>query len=244
MTDVFDPNPENTDAQPSGDQAQAGDPLAELVGEGKKFASASDLAKGKLEADAFIEQLKQEQKELRSDLERANAKAMVTDTVKDLMSNQEGKDTANQPDPFTPDQLNKLVDERLKLDRAEQNSKANRETANAAVLKHFSNDAAKAKAFIAEEAQRLSMSPSQLADISADSPAAFLRLVGINQPSANPGTSFDTVVNPDAGAGDSTVRDNSYYQQKRKELGHRFYEADIQQQRMRDRAALGDRFYK
>jgi len=42
--------------------------LEELVGEGKKFKTVEDLAKGKLEADSFIAQLEGELKGVKGDL--------------------------------------------------------------------------------------------------------------------------------------------------------------------------------
>jgi hypothetical protein len=43
-------------------------PLEALVGEGKKFKTAEDLARGKLEADNFVKQLQTELATLREDL--------------------------------------------------------------------------------------------------------------------------------------------------------------------------------
>src|SRR5688572_24600607 len=40
-------------------------PLADLVGENKKFKTVDDLAIGKLQSDAFIQKLQDENKELR-----------------------------------------------------------------------------------------------------------------------------------------------------------------------------------
>ena len=55
----------------SGDQTPQIDPnkdyLAELVGEGKKFKTDKDLARGKYEADLYVKTLERQLDELRND---------------------------------------------------------------------------------------------------------------------------------------------------------------------------------
>jgi len=244
MTDVFsDPKPEGSTEQPTTTE-HAQDLLAELVGEGKKFKTVEDLAKGKLEADRFIENLTQEQRELRDSYKALEEKLAKTETVREVLGSQNSASgEGNQPQSVPTEELLKLVDERLNERTEAQTAAANRERANAALLKHFSNDEAKAREFVAAEAKRIGVGTDFLGDMSSKSPEAFLRLVGINQPKANTGTSFDNAVNPDASESSGSVRDAKYYTALRNKLGHRFFEPDIQQQRMRDVKALGDRFF-
>ena len=63
MTDLFDSTltPEQ----------EVTNPLETLVGEGKKFKTTEDLAKGKLESDRFITRLEQELATVREDLSKA-----------------------------------------------------------------------------------------------------------------------------------------------------------------------------
>lgn len=245
MTDVFsDPKPEESSSQnPSAQTAE--DTLSKLVGEGKKFKSVEDLARGKLEADAFIETLKSEQMEMRKTLKEFEEQLRKVQTVGDVLSEKKTEDReGNQTGQITADEIVKLVDERLTKQTSAQKAAANREKANAHVLKHFNGDAAKAREYVTKEAERLGMTPERLGELSSQSPEAFLRLVGIGQTKPNPGVGFDSIVNPDATENSSQVRDAKYYNDLRKKLGARFYEQDIQQQRMRDRQALGDRFFK
>jgi hypothetical protein len=244
MTDVFsDPKPEESKEPTQGNQTTE-DILSQLVGEGKKFKTVEDLARGKLEADRFISDLTEEQKELRNALKEYEEKLAKTETVKDLFGNKDSASSKdNQAEQMTTEDILKLVDERLTKRTAAQQEAANKERANAALLKHFGNDDAKARAFVKSEAERLGVGTDFLKDMSAKSPEAFLRLVGVNQPRANPGASFDNAVNPDASGGEGSMRNAAYYSELRKKLGHRFYEPDIQQQRLRDRKALGERFF-
>ena len=60
--------------------------LGELVGEGRKFNDVEALAKGKIEADRFIEQMKQENAALKSDLEKQAYKLGVTTKMEEMAS--------------------------------------------------------------------------------------------------------------------------------------------------------------
>jgi hypothetical protein len=242
--DVFsDPNPDGTEGSPEPQATQ--DILEKLVGEGKKFATVQDLAKGKVEADNFIEQLKTEQKELRDLLRDLENKVTKSKTVEEVLNEASGRESeGNQSPPISTEDIVKLVDERLTNRNKAQEADTNRVRANAALLKHFNNDSAKARDYVKSEAARLGMDTDTLKEISEKSPDAFLRLVGINnQARRDAPPNLNTAVNSDADGLDSTVRDAAYYSALRKKLGHKFYEPDIQQQRMRDVQSLGNRFY-
>jgi len=60
--------------------------LGDLVGEGRKFNDVEALAKGKLEADRFIEQMKQENASLKADLEKQAYKLGVTTKMEEMAS--------------------------------------------------------------------------------------------------------------------------------------------------------------
>lgn len=247
MTDIFsDQNKSGDQNAPASSESQsASDLLAQLVGEGKKFKTVEDLARGKLEADSFIENLKSEQKELRDsyrELEERYNKAKTVEEV--LKGKRDESGEGNQPQQISTEEILKLVDERFTKRTQAQAEAANAERANAAVLKHFNGDGAKAREFIRSESQRLGVDDAFLKDMSAKSPEAFLRLIGINQPRSNPGVAFDNQMNSEARTSEGVVRDAKYYSALRKQLGSKFYEPDIQQARLRDRKALGDRFFK
>jgi vacuolar-type H+-ATPase subunit I/STV1 len=245
MTDVFsDPQGSEAETQPESQTEQPSDLLEKLVGEGKKFATVEDLARGKLEADQFIEKLKTEGKEMREVLKEMEEKVNKSETVRDILSESRGESSEdNQSPQYSTDEIVKLVDERLTQKTEAQRAKANRERANAALLKYFGNDDAKAREFVKSEAVRLGMDPKELGELSEKSPDAFLRIVGVNKPSKSAPPAFESQVNSEAELVGGQVRDAVYYSELRKKLGHRFFEPDIQQQRMRDAQQLGDRFY-
>lgn len=245
MTDIFDQK--EGSAQPTSPEGGT-DLLSQLVGEGKKFKSVDELARGKLESDKFIEQLKAEQAELRNEYKRLEEQVAKGRTLEDVLKqvNAQRTEGGNQPDQqFSQEDIAKLVDQRLSEATKNQTRRANQEEAQASVLKYVQGDEVKAREFVQAEARRLGMTTEALRDIGAQSPEAFRRLVGINQ-SRPPvsGPNLRNVVNSDGGDNTGTERDSAYYAKLRKELGPRFWDASVQQQRFKDVQRLGERFYR
>lgn len=75
--------------------------LEELVGEGKKFKTQEDLARGKAEADAYIEHMKARMDELRQDYtklhEQHNAGPSLKETLDQYIAELKQSQGTNQP---------------------------------------------------------------------------------------------------------------------------------------------------
>jgi hypothetical protein len=244
MTDIFSDPPNSGDNQPS-PQGSTGDPLNELVGEGKKFKTVEDLARSKLESDKFIEQLKREGAEMRHALQELEGKVGKQRTIDDVLSAiKEVRGTGdNQALPTTEDLL-KLVDSRIRDVDAEKSRNLNAERAQAALLDKFQNDAAKAREFVRIEASRLGMKPEELRSLAQTSPEAFSRILGLNQPKSNGQASLRTEVNTEATMSNGSVRNESYYKELKAKLGQKFWDPAIQRQRFKDVSALGQKYYE
>src|SRR5882762_1576622 len=81
--------------------------LEQLVGEGKKFKTAEDLARGKAESDSFIEIMKARMDELRADHLRLREDHQASAQLKDLIDSlQKSKDDTtrdtNRDNVITP----------------------------------------------------------------------------------------------------------------------------------------------
>lgn len=249
MTDLFDDNvdpksnsAENTPAPDSGTD----DILKELVGEGKKFKTVSDLAKSRVKADEFIEQLKAENAEMRRELEAKEREQGKARTIEDVLNAvKEVRGEGGNQSPVSTEDILKAIDSRVsELDRLKAR-KANAELAQAELLKRFNNDEAKAKEFIRAEASRVGLTPSELKGLSETSPEAFKRILGLTNPTGQGGSaSFVSEVNTESRSGTIGVRNAAYYAELKTKLGPKFWDARIQQQRMRDRESLGSKFYE
>jgi len=248
MTDVFDPASDDNSV-PTSTETPAS-LFEQLVGEGKKYKTAEDLARSRLEADNFIEQLKDEKKGVLEDLQAKEKTAENSKTIEDLMqlvtkatsTTEEG----NRPE-VSKEELVKLIDNRLTETKQSEVKQRNREESNQAILNKFEGDAGKAREFVQARARELSMSTEALAGMAETSPAAFKQLLSLDTHNATPGStsvsSFANVNTQSANVGNPTVKNATYYRNLRKELGSKFWAPDIQQELIRNREQMGaDKF--
>lgn len=224
-----------------------------LVGDGKKFKTAEDLAKGKVEADAFIVTLQNQIKELGDELGKANISAERRTALENLMSTLTNT-TKNSPEtkgvnqPSGPDNQTKTLshDDVVKLLEERELSKAaerNKAVAKGQLSKIYGE---KTDEVIAKKAKELGISVAELEGLAAKSPQLFLNAVGANardnstRPMANHGSVNTTGSDPDLGGGE--VRNKAYYDNLRSSMGALKFVNDskLQVQRHRDMAALGD----
>jgi len=91
--------------------------LTELVGEDKKFKTVDDLAKGKAEADAFIERLLREKREMEDKLKE---KVILDDLVKRLENRTPPQNTPSSTErvdvensPLTEQKVLELLEKQL-----------------------------------------------------------------------------------------------------------------------------------
>lgn len=244
MSDVFD-----TDHSDKTTSA-----LEELVGEGKKFADAEALAKGKLESDNFIEQLKKEKQEALEAYDAAKKEAGKQATIADLIKEirnetQQSPDRGNQSlsDEDFQEKVRSIVRGDLDSDRRN----ANRERGNELVLRKVDGNVEAAKAFVAERAKELGTTPSKLRELSEESPAAFAKVMelGTSTAPASIASLQDSGVNTQ-NLNSAKVEEvqghktKAYYDRMKKEMGVRKYLDDhkLQNKMMEDAIALGERF--
>lgn len=228
--------------------------LAELVGEGKKFATIEDLAKGKLESDQFIEQLQNENKLVREQMAELEAKKVKEHTVADLVdavkqANKQATEEGNQP--ISEDRLSTMVREIMEGELEAQTRAENRSRANKAVLDKVNGDVEAARSYVAERAKELGMSVENLEVLSESSPSAFLKLIGQEPHTGSQSTAgihntantarLEGTAKQDVIDGHHTKH---YYDKLKAELGPAKYWNDtkIQAQYLKDATALADRF--
>jgi len=228
-------------------------PLADLVGDDKKFKTLDDLAKGKLESDQFIEQLKGELKTVREQMaeleEAASKKATVSDLVDAVKkANKKVDEEGNQP--ISEEQLSKMVADIMDGRTEAQTRASNYQQANKAVLDKFNGDVEAARAYTAERAKQLGLTTDKLKALGEESPSAFKQLMEVKPSTGSQGVTALPEVNVERGANPqrATVIDGhhtkAYYDNLKKELGPSKYWNDtkIQGAYFKDAQALGDRF--
>lgn len=222
--------------------------VAELVGEGKKFKSVDDLAKGKLEADKFIEKLTVENKALREALDSEGSPDEVLKRINALLQSKGGSEnataqTGNQPqkESLTEEKVLELLSKKEREDRLKNNVNS----FNASVNKAFGPKTAEV---IAARLDELGMEQDVYKDLVQRNPNAALRILGLKDSGVS-GTSMESSVNTEAyfgeaGKGNGEVQNFAYFNKLRRELGERYYEPHIQKQVFEQRKKLGDAFWK
>jgi hypothetical protein len=242
MTDVFD-----TD-----DQSEATtSALEELVGEGKKFADPEALAKGKLESDNFIEQLKREKQEALDALAEVQKEGDKGKTLADLVeavkASQNSEDGDNQP--MSEEDFQEKVRTIVKGDLEEATRESNRDVGNALVLQKVGGNVEAAKLLVAERAKALNTTPAKLRELSEESPELFAKAMELDTSTAPKGAAqLPNVNQPNL---DPVIveevdghKTKAYYDRMKKEMGVVKYLDDhtLQNQLMADAIALGERF--
>lgn len=222
--------------------------LDELVGEGKKFATVEDLAKGKLEADAHIVQIEGENKLTREQLKDLETKSEKQATIADLIktvqeSNKQGKDDTNQ---MSDEDLSKKIRSIVQGDADLSTKESNLAKANKAVLDKLNGDVEAAKAYVAERAEKLGMSVAELQTLGETSPDAFHALMGTNPSTVSSSVTALPGVKPPQGTEEEIDghKTKAYYDKLKKEMGIAKYWKDtkVQGQYTKDAMALGGRF--
>jgi hypothetical protein len=231
MTDLF------AEDQSANTEQEAVNPLDSLVGEGKKFSTVEDLAKGKTESDAHIAKIEDEALELRKKIAELESAQAESKTFSDVISaiDSKGQGEANHAS-LTSEQVASLINEQLNNRSAADQASTNRDSVNSAVLAKFQGDAGKAKAFIASRASEVGVSTEQLKQMSEQTPQVVTRLLGINDTQPQNPQSIGTGFRGDAGVQSETTRNFRYYEGLRKEMGDAKYFRDItlQQQKLKD----------
>lgn len=156
-------------------------PLNSLVGEGKKFKTVEDLAKGKISSDAFIETLKREKEELESRLTSLQVemeKQKKTSSV-----------TPNTTQSVTEESIQALIDKSLSERERTTTRTRNLESAKKHLMDNFGE---RAEEHLQTQASSMGLTKEKLLEIASDTPAIFMRLFPVEKPKTQTTTSGTT----------------------------------------------------
>jgi hypothetical protein len=157
-------------------------PLSALVGEGKKYKTVEDLAKSRLEADRFIDTLKQEKNDLES---RMTALQVEIEKQKKTTS----PVTPNTPQSVTEESLQALVDKALSDRERTVTRTRNLDDAKKYLMDNFGD---RAEEILNSQATSMGISKDKLFEIASDTPVLFKRLFPSEKPKTQDPTSGTT----------------------------------------------------
>jgi hypothetical protein len=240
---------ENETSQPQQEESKPvidNEHLTNLVGEGKKYENSESLAKAYSNADNFIEQLKTENKELRSELDkRLNAEDVLSEIKREreetLKATQISRE--NTTPKLDEEALSKLISNTLDQKESEKEATTNIQKVDKQMKQLFGEQ--KAKEVLDTKAQELNLSVDFLAGVAAKSPDAFFNTLGISQKSEStiPNTTVSTT-NTEAvkevNAG-STIAEGTWqsFEALRKSNPRKYFSPEVQNQIFKMRKEKG-----
>jgi HD superfamily phosphohydrolase len=230
---------------------------AELIGEGKKYATLKDAARAILEKDVFIDQLKVEKKEVLEDLskrmtmEEAISKLKETDTRNTQQADQNSARGSDQT--VTEETMNKLIQEavqrRISETNSESEAKRNMDMVKQTLTEKWGQDFVST---LKTKSAELGVSEQWVTETAQKTPQVLLKLLDSVTPKSNQadGNIFTTSGNGVNSAalsrkGDNTPQEGkySYWQTMRKENPTAYHSPAISLQRHNAAIKYGEAFY-
>ena len=213
---------------------------------GESFKDVQVLAKSKLESDRYISELERQLKEIREEVGKQDYASKL------LAELQSGRQTTNansvpndgEPKPSdTKPELSEDVIKRLVEQTLTQREAQNTSTQNAKIVREQLEQkyGTEARARVEAKAQELGMSMERLSALAAESPTAFMTLIGEPQPEFK--APIQGTINTSSGQYSTPSERNwAYYQSLRKNNKTLYFDPKTQQQMLQDKIRLGDRF--
>lgn len=231
-------------------EAPTGVTINDLVGDGKKFKTADDLAKAKIESDAFIARILEEKRQLEADHRAALNLQAFQDRINALEAAQVERREPTPPPTATPappapagvdeETVQRLIAEREAQNQRTRNLMEVKDKLTSVFGEDYPN---RVKARVRD----LGISMDQANKMAADTPAAFYAMLGLDRaaPSienpAPPQTQQNSAAAFVPGTGG---KGNSYYQKLRKEKPAEYWSPRVQMEEFNELKRQGpDRFY-
>lgn len=254
MSDLF-----NEDSSPAIDPNK--DYYEELVGEDKRYKDTKAVGRAIVEKDAFIEQLKKEAEEARTELRARLTVEEMLDQMRNpantsnesnagATSQQETVQTHNNQ--ILPEDIDKLVEQKLQAKERERSEQAAKERSEANLNEvrnkltelYGSNYASSIK----QKADELGVTTEFLTETASREPKAFFKLLDISnqqQPQrdifqAPAQSKVNTTAINQVNTGERT---QAYYDKLRKDNPKKYWSSEVQSQRHKDAMRLGERFF-
>ena len=225
--------------------------VARLVeAKGENWKDPEVLAKGKLEADGYIQELETQLNSMREDLSKQDYAKSLLDQLQNkaaesttaniaMPKNNIGDTSDGNTNPnLSEEDLKSLVERTLTERDKDSVIKQNLSLVNEEMEKSYGTDAS---AKIQDKAKELGLTLERMQEIAAESPTAFFNLIGEPKKNFKPmvqGSVRTEGVNMQA----SSERDWSYYQNLRRENRSLYYTPKVQRQLMEDKNRLGGKF--
>ena len=247
MADVFNTDTPNT---PPSTDVPAATILDQVVGDGKKYSSIEELAKGQQAGDTYINQLKDELSGLRGELDkRLTAEDMVQEIKREreeLKANQSA--TENTTPQYNEEAVTELISKTFDQREGMKVSEANISLVDTKMKALYGTD--KAQDVVASKAKEMNVSVQWLQDAAAQSPTAFFNIMGVSTegsktvtPSATVSTTTNTAAVEQMNASNVQVDTWKSFEELRKSNPRAYWKPEVQQKLFKARTEKGESFY-
>lgn len=224
--------------------------LNELVGEGKKFKSPEELARGKWEADRFIEQKNKAFDDLSADYLKLREEYNASQQLKDLINQintQKPPASSEQPlsnegnmTAFDPKELKNIVSSEYQAYKQQEKEESNSKLIEGKLMERYGENY---PSVLKQEMSRLGMDAKSTNDLARSNPNLFIRAFGLDTPAPREG--FQAPPNSSDQRGFTPQvqkRTWSYYQNMKKNDPKGYLNPKTQVQMHDDAIALGAAF--
>jgi hypothetical protein len=228
--------------------------LEELVGEGKKFKTVEDLARGKYESDTFIPTLTAKMDELRADYQREReqniARAKLEELIDKLQnpnfqqnnsSNEENRIVnENKAPAFSEEDIDKIVQNKIMQSKVADREQSNYDKVLSQLKERFGNNYS---SVLNVQVKALGLDNDDVERLARKSPQAFFNTLGLNESKKEtlPGLPRSSM-RSDNFSPNSQERTWSWYQDLKKKDPELYYTPKMTNQMHEDYARLGDKF--
>jgi len=245
---LFTPNSDGNNIDDNADY------YAELVGDGKKFKDAQALARSKKEADAFIESLKRENSLIRQDFERLREEYNAVPRLQELVdqitnsqgttSNNNHSDDENTAKQLSPEDLQKMIDQRVmetvNQTRTREQEEKNLRDVQAKLKERFGDAAPQA---LKSQIESMGLTEEFANDLARRHPAVFMKTFGLDNPKQNePFQAPPSSSNRPSFTPSNAKRDWNYYEDLRKTKPDIYWDTKTQVQLHKDYMDQGASF--
>jgi hypothetical protein len=222
----------------------------ELVGEGKKFKSPEELARGKYESDTYIKHLERGRDELRGDYlklrEEYNSRAKLEELI-DQLSKQQLTSSETPPanegtrPAYDPKEIESLVSSKIQEHELTKRQEDNFSLIRNKLQQRYGNDY---KDAVKKQIDDLGITEADLNEMARKQPKVLIRTLGLDQEVQR--EEFQSPPRPnqrsDSFAPSLQKRTWAHYEKMRKEEPDRYYSPQVQVQMHQDQANLGKEF--
>lgn len=225
--------------------------LDELVGEDKKFKTIEDLARGKAEADMYIEHFKKSQDELRQDYNRVREEYNTGQSLKELIdqlkSNKQSDTNGTQfvqedkSDTLDLTKIGELVASQIQATKQQEKEEANFSNVQAKLLEAYGPNYAQT---LKQQVSQLGLTADFVNDLARKHPQVLYKTLGLDAPRQNENFQAPPAssARSDHFAPNVNKRTWSFYEKLRKSNPTEYYDPKTQDQLFSDARSLGDSF--